>query len=152
MIRKQKGFTVVELLVTLAIVGILMVTAVPVYHTWQQRAYGSEAAVMLDHLVTAQISYYVDSDNDCFYPKDSSITIFHDGGVVPEGALEDIKEKLNITIPQGHFLNYIIYGGENEAYIEISSAGNFNLFKDSPLISATVNDKGEVKKSFAGAY
>ncbi len=148
--KRQTGFTMIELLVTMGIVGILLTTSVPLYHTWQQRAYGSEAAVMVKKIMEAQIVYFL--ENDKFFPPDpdhSSIEIYHD--YPPDH--EDIKrvaDNLHITIPPGHFLNYILRSnnltpGAEEFTLQISSQGGFDIFKNAPLVQYTINKDGVIR-------
>ena len=76
--NKQTGFTLLELLVTLSIVGILAGTAMPVYNTWQSRARGTEAAIMIKQIMEGQILYFLEHDK--FFPEDeedTSIEIYH---------------------------------------------------------------------------
>ena len=146
MICRKKGFTLIELMVTIAIVGILVATAVPVYHTWQQRARGSEAAIMLKQLINAEIAYYLEHDE--FFQTGARISIWHDM-VDPPGADELVKQNLNILIPQGHFINYDLYAEGDLFYLVISSHGDFNLFKDSSEIYAELNKNGDVRIEYA---
>jgi type IV pilus assembly protein PilA len=78
--RRQSGFTLVELLVVIAILGILAVTAMPFYQTWTQRAYGSQATLMMKSLVDGQIMYYLEG-NKC--TPDSAHTIPYEAGPLP---------------------------------------------------------------------
>jgi prepilin-type N-terminal cleavage/methylation domain-containing protein len=145
-IRKQSGFTLIEIMVVIAILGILGATAVPVYRTWQQRAYGSEAAIMVKQIMDAQITYYLDRNK--FYPEDNStIEIYHDDLPGSEN-VNKIYDNLHIVVPTGHFLNYTFQPNNDEEFVlTIASQGGFELFKGTPLISCTLSKNGEIKSN-----
>jgi len=125
--RKQTGFTLIELMVVIAIVGILAVTAMPFYQTWQQRAYGSEATLMMKKIMDGQIMYYLDQNQ--FFPiAGPGIVIPSQGTCSPGTAIQDVENALKITIPQGHNLNYQINNYGEECYVIIWAS--FPLFKD----------------------
>lgn len=140
---RNKGFTLIELMVTIAIIGILVATAVPVYHTWQQRAYGSEAAIMLRQLINAEISYYLEHNE--FFPSNSTISIYHNGPAEPSDAVNDVEKNLNIKIPQGHLINYTLTGDNITGIfsVVISSQGGFNLFKGTSEVYASLDKNGK---------
>ena len=142
--KKRDGFTLLELLVVIAIVGIMSVTAMPLYRTYQQRAYGSEAAVMLKRILDAQIIYFL--ENETFFPNGSTIFISHSDQSTNQ-AITDIKNALKLTIPVGHFLDYSITADALTCVVIISSPANnqFALFKDgSPSITGTVDTTGKI--------
>ena len=53
---KQTGFTLVELMIVVAIIGILAAVALPAYQDYTQRAQASEAMVLTDGYKTAWIN------------------------------------------------------------------------------------------------
>jgi prepilin-type N-terminal cleavage/methylation domain-containing protein len=146
--KRQSGFTILEILVAVAIVGILTATAVPLYHTWQGRAYGSEASIMLKQIIAAEINYFL--ENDKFFPEDTTYVIPHDGVTDPQTAVDEISEALHITISQGHFLEYYLTGsnvpGDPSFYLSIQSRNkDFNIFKGVPEIHASLDKNGNTK-------
>ncbi|MBW2300979.1 MAG: prepilin-type N-terminal cleavage/methylation domain-containing protein [Deltaproteobacteria bacterium] len=131
--KGKNGFTLIELMVVIALVGILALTAVPLYRTWLQRAYGSEASLMMKKLMDGQILYYLEN-NDEFFPKvGQSLLIPAEGTPTPPTAIQDVKKALKIEIPQGHRLDYNIYtyvDQQDDPVCMIIISASFPLFKD----------------------
>lgn len=133
MMRRETGFTLIELIVVIGLVGILALTALPVYHTYQQRAYGGLASIMAKQLKDAQILYYLEHDK--FFPEDPSIAVFIPPDVPPDATtqqfVQDIQDHLNISIPLGKHLYCQINSGDANAdqWCQIRIWAPFSLFK-----------------------
>ena len=136
--RRCAGFTLLELMVVVAILGILAATAIPLLNTYQQRAYGSEAAATLKKILEGQIMYFL--ENETFYPPNPGdfIEIYHDGtqklnGVNNPTVIQDTLNALKIKIPVGHFLDFQILNKPvvpPECQVSINHHKNLALFKN----------------------
>jgi type IV pilus assembly protein PilA len=58
--RNEKGFTLIELMIVIAIIGILAAIAIPQFSAYRKRSYNSAAQSDLRNAATAQEAYYVD--------------------------------------------------------------------------------------------
>ena len=56
----QKGFTLIELMIVIAIIGILAVIALPAYQDYTGRAQVSEAITLMEGQKSAVVEYYAD--------------------------------------------------------------------------------------------
>ena len=61
--KKQKGFTLVELVITIAIVIILSVVSVPIYRGYMDKAKLSEGYALLGTILSAQKNYFSEYGN-----------------------------------------------------------------------------------------
>ncbi|MBE9571460.1 MAG: prepilin-type N-terminal cleavage/methylation domain-containing protein [Proteobacteria bacterium] len=133
--KRQRGFTLIEVVVVIAIVGILSATAIPFYNTYRMRTYGSEAKIMMKQILNAEVAYYL--ENDTFYPPNFGdwIVISHNSAINNPADIALIKQALNITIPEGHNLDFTFQrlphptSGVDAVWVTINSYKNsFPLF------------------------
>jgi type IV pilus assembly protein PilA len=60
--RSKKGFTLIELMVVVAIIGILASIAIPNFLRFQAKSKQSEARLLLSGIFTAQTSYFSENN------------------------------------------------------------------------------------------
>ena len=147
--KKERGFTLVELMVVAAILGVLGATAMPLYNTWQQRAYGSEAIIMMKQLTEGEILYYL--ENDEYFPRSKdpgypTYTVDKKGVETPAGAIDRIKDALQLTISPNGRLDYQITHDPDDGSCIIIISADFPLFKNKQTnIMVLLNAKGLVE-------
>ena len=59
--KEQKGFTLIELMIVIAIIGILAAIAIPQFSAYRKRSFNSAAASDIRNAATAQEAYFVDN-------------------------------------------------------------------------------------------
>ena len=58
-IKTKKGFTLVELVIVIVIVGILSVISVPIYRGYVEKAIKTEGQVLIGAIARAELAYHV---------------------------------------------------------------------------------------------
>jgi prepilin-type N-terminal cleavage/methylation domain-containing protein len=58
--NNQKGFTLIELMIVIAIIGILAAIAIPNFVQYRQRSYNAASQSDMKNMMTTQEAYYVD--------------------------------------------------------------------------------------------
>ena len=61
--QNEKGFTLIELMVVIAIIGILAAIAIPQFAAYRNRSYRAELEQYARDLANAQEAYFTDFDN-----------------------------------------------------------------------------------------
>ncbi|MBW3936932.1 pilin [Neisseria meningitidis] len=100
----QKGFTLIELMIVIAIVGILAAVALPAYQDYTARAQVSEAILLAEGQKSAVTEYYL---NHGIWPGDNS-----SAGVA---STSDIKGKYvqSVTVANGVITAQMASSGVN---------------------------------------
>ena len=74
---RRRGFSMIELMISLAIIGILATIAIPQFLTYRKRASQSEAKVNLEALRSGEMLYFAETNT---YTDDLSLLVWRPDG------------------------------------------------------------------------
>ncbi|HGG7600206.1 TPA: pilin [Neisseria meningitidis] len=101
----QKGFTLIELMIVIAIVGILAAVALPAYQDYTARAQVSEAILLAEGQKSAVTEYYL---NHGIWPGDNS-----SAGVASSSTIKG-KYVKEVTVAKGVITATMLSSGVNK--------------------------------------
>ncbi|HGH6954138.1 TPA: pilin [Neisseria meningitidis] len=101
----QKGFTLIELMIVIAIVGILAAVALPAYQDYTARAQVSEAILLAEGQKSAVTEYYL---NHGTWPGDNS-----NAGVASSSTIKG-KYVKEVTVANGVITATMLSSGVNK--------------------------------------
>jgi type IV pilus assembly protein PilA len=102
--RVQKGFTLIELMIVIAIIGILAAIAIPAYQNYTIRSQVTEGLTLADGWKTAIAEYYANTGN---WPTQANLT----GTCISAGKYEN-----SVTVTTSGIIQ-ITYGNQANAKI-----------------------------------
>ncbi len=114
MYKKIKAFTLVELMVVLAIVGILVLLALPNLMPLITRTKSLEAKIHLEHIYNLQKSYYYIHSR---YTDDLKALGYEEGPSIKEGGNANYQVEIITLEERGYVaqaLSYIDFDGDGQ--------------------------------------
>ena len=60
--KDERGFTLIELMIVIAIIGILAAIAIPQFNAYRARSYNAGSNTDIRNIMTAQEAYFIDHD------------------------------------------------------------------------------------------
>ena len=109
----QKGFTLIELMIVVAIIGILAAVALPAYQDYTIRAQVTESMALASGLKTAVADYFSASGA---FPGTNALAVCGDGGGACAGSAA--------TDNKGNYVTQIAVGGAGVLNVTFGNKAN----------------------------
>jgi type IV pilus assembly protein PilA len=132
--KMQKGFTLIELMIVVAIIGILAAIAIPAYQNYTIRAQVTEGLSLAEGWKTSISEYF--AQNGTFPTGASAAAVVPAGDIAITGATSG-KYVSNVTVGPAAGQIVITYAG-SQANAKLSAAG-VNVLSIQPGLSANLD-------------
>lgn len=98
--RAEKGFTLIELMMAVAIIAIISAIAIPMYQGYIKRAQMTEGVQNLHALEMAQEEYFADNST-YFMGADTATLITNSGGFWEPGKKNEVDREFTYAVKAG---------------------------------------------------
>jgi prepilin-type N-terminal cleavage/methylation domain-containing protein len=129
-VKSEKGFTLLEIIVVIVIIGILATLGITQYIPSRERAIGREAIANLKLIAAAERIYRMEYGT--FYPPDSGTT---------EGSVNNINTNLKLSLTVTNWA-YSITGG-TDTFTASAARNGAGGYQDCEYSLATGDADGE---------
>ena len=116
--KKNKGFSLTELLVVIVVIGVLILLAMPKFSSVVTRAKETEAKIMLKHIHSLEQAFYYEND---LYTADLTALGFEQERLVTEGG--KARYKIEVTAADAYSFTAIA-----TAVVDFDKDGIFNVW------------------------
>jgi len=149
MIKRQKGFTLLELLIVVIIIGILASMAIPQYQKVIRKSKAAEALTNLAALRASMDRYWY--EQVAMGVGAYNVIVLNMGGVQGDAGVNiqllDVENPNAVPIPPRKWEYGIDDDGDNNARAYVIEANDPNDNEDPVVTWIQMNQDGEIRKS-----